>query len=280
MDGEYTKWSDTKVHVLTHALHYGSSVFEGERAYDGQIFKSLKHTERLIQSGDLMGFDIPFTVTEIEDAKRDYLNKTGYDSAYIRPVAWRGSEMMGVSAQKNTIHLAIAIWQWGDYFADKMKGIRLTMADWRRPPAECAPVKAKAAGLYMICTLAKHKAEGQGYQDALMLDYRGLVAECTGAHIFFAKDGKLITPTADILLDGITRSTVIQLARELGIAVERRDIKPEELSSFDECFIVGTAAEVTPVREIAGIDYKPGEVCRAVVSAYDQLVRSPAEEMA
>jgi branched-chain amino acid aminotransferase len=280
MDGDYTPWRDAKVHMLTHALHYGSSVFEGERAYGGRIFKSRAHTDRLLQSGELMGFEIPWSAAEIETVKADYLKRTGYDSAYARPIAWRGSEQIGVSAHQNTIHLAIAIWQWGSYYADKMKGIRLTIADWRRPPAECAPVKAKAAGLYMICTLAKHKAEAGGYNDALMYDYRGRVAECTGAHVFFVKDGALHSPTGDILLDGITRRTIIEIAGSLGIAVHERDIMPEELPTFEECFIVGTAAEVTPVREIKGIDYKPGEITRTIVEAYDKLVRTPVVELA
>lgn len=272
-NGEYVDWKDAKIHVLSHGLHYGSSVFEGERAYDGAIFKSREHSERLVRSGELLGFEIPYTVDQIEAAKADTFARMGFDSAYLRPVAWRGSEMMGVSAQNNTIHLAIAIWQWGAYFADRMEGIRITISDWRRPDPRCAPVKAKAAGLYMICTLSKHAAEAQGYQDALMLDYKGRVAECTGAHVFFIRDGELHTPIGDCILDGITHATVIDLAQARGIKVHKRDIMPDELASFSECFIVGTAAEVTPVREIKGVNYTVGDVTRALADDYDALVR-------
>ncbi|MGD2134234.1 MAG: branched-chain amino acid aminotransferase [Maricaulaceae bacterium] len=272
-NGSFVDWKEAKVHVLTHGLHYGSSIFEGERAYDGKIFKSLEHSERFARSAELMGFNLPWSVADIEAAKDETFKKMGFDSAYIRPVAWRGSEMMGVSAQKNTIHMAIAVWQWGDYFADKMKGIRLTVSSWRRPPADCAPVKAKAAGLYMICTLSKHAAEAKGFADALMYDYKGRIAECTGAHIFFVKDGELHTPVGDCLLDGITHATVCDLAAARSIPVNRRDIYPDELRSFSECFIVGTAAEVTPVREIDGIEYVPGEISKSLSNDYDQLVR-------
>ncbi len=272
-NGAFVNWADAKIHVLTHGLHYGSSVFEGERAYDGAIFKSREHSERLRRSGELLGFEIPAAVEEIEAAKRETLARMGLENAYVRCVAWRGSEQMGVSAQNNAIHLAVAIWPWGDYFADKLKGIHITMADWRRPAPDTAPVKSKAAGLYMICTLSKHAAEAKGFADALMLDYRGRVAECTGAHIFFARDGALHTPTADCLLDGITRASVIELAERRGIPVYARDIYPDELPFFSECFIVGTAAELTVVAGIDALTYAPGDLTRGLIDDYDQLVR-------
>ncbi|WP_022694755.1 branched-chain amino acid aminotransferase [Ponticaulis koreensis] len=273
MDGEFVPWRDTKVHLLTHALHYASSVFEGERAYNGVIFKSRLHSERLHNSAKIMGFEIPYTVDQIEDAKKEALARSGLESAYIRAIAWRGSEMMGVSAQQNTIHLAIAVWHWGDYFADKMKGIRLTHAQWRRPAPDTAPCHAKAAGLYMICTLSKHAAEKDGYADALMLDYRGQVAEATGANIFFVRDGAIHTPTPDCFLNGLTRQTVIGLAKERQIEVIERAIMPDELSTFSECFITGSAAEVTPVSEIGEHIYKPSDISRYMVDDYSNLVR-------
>lgn len=273
MDGEFVAWRDTKVHLLTHALHYGSAVFEGERAYEGQIFESLRHTQRLFHSAEILGFEIPFTIEQVEAAKAEALAKSGLESAYIRAIAWRGSEMMGVSAQQNTIHLAIAVWHWGDYFADKMKGIRLTHADWRRPAPDTAPCHAKAAGLYMICTMSKHAAEKDGYQDALMLDYRGQVAEATGANIFFIQDGAIHTPTPDCFLNGITRQTAIKLAKSRQIEVIERAIFPDELGSFSECFITGTAAEITPVAEIGNVTYKPAEITGNLVDDYDKLVR-------
>ncbi len=272
MDGEFTPWRDTKVHVLTHALHYASSVFEGERAYGGVIFESRRHSERLANSARIMGFDLPVSVDELESIKAEALAKSGLDNAYVRAFAWRGSEMMGVSAQSNTIHLAVAVWAWGDYFADKMKGIRMTHAQWRRPDPLTAPCHAKAAGLYMICTLSKHAAEKAGYADALMLDYRGLVAEATGANIFFMRDGALHTPTPDCFLNGITRQTAIKLAKARQIEVIERAIDPEELSTFDECFITGSAAEITPVAEIGEHVYKPGAVSEALVQDYSDLV--------
>ncbi|MAT35335.1 MAG: branched-chain amino acid aminotransferase [Ponticaulis sp.] len=273
MDGEFVPWRETKVHLLTHALHYGSAVFEGERAYEGQIFETLKHTERLHKSAEILDFEIPFTVEQIEDAKKETLARTGLDSAYVRPIAWRGSEMMGVSAQNNTIHLAIAVWSWGDYFADKMKGIKMTHAKWRRPDPATAPSDAKAAGLYMICTMSKHAAEKAGYADALMLDWRGQVAEATGANIFFIRDGAIHTPTPDCFLNGITRQTAIKLAKSRQIEVVERAIFPDELSTFSECFITGTAAEITPVAEIGDVKYTPGEITGNLVDDYDKLVR-------
>ena len=277
MDGEFVPWRDSKVHVLTHALHYASSVFEGERAYSGKIFRSLDHSKRLHNSAEIMGFKIPFSVDQVEQAKTEALAKSGLESAYVRALAWRGSEMMGVSAQNNTIHLAVAVWHWGDYFADKMKGIRLTHAKWRRPAPDTAPCHAKAAGLYMICTLSKHAAERDGYADALMLDYRGQVAEATGANIFFVRDGALHTPTPDCFLNGLTRQTAIKLARERGIEVIERAIFPDELSTFSECFITGSAAEITPVAEIGEHVYKPGQISETLVNDYTALVNGRLE---
>lgn len=272
MDGEFVPWRDTKVHLLTHGLHYGSAVFEGERAYSGKIFKSLEHSERLHSSANILGFDIPFTVEQIEDAKKETLARSGLESAYVRPIAWRGSEMMGVSAQENSIHLAIAVWHWGDYFEDKMKGIRMTHAKWKRPSPETAPCDSKAAGLYMICTLSKHAAEREGYADALMLDWRGQIAEATGANIFFIRDGVIHTPTPDCFLNGITRRTAISLAKARQIEVVERAIFPDELPTFSECFITGTAAEITPVAEIGAHRFKPGQITGALVEDYERLV--------
>ncbi len=270
MDGAFRAWRDAKVHVLTHGLHYASCVFEGERAYGGRIFRSLDHSRRLANSARILDFDLPFTVEEIEEAKNEALEKAGLESAYVRAVAWRGAEKMGLSAQDNTIHLAIAAWEWGDYFDNKMAGIKLTNAQWKRPSPETAPHDAKAAGLYMICTMSKHAAERAGYADALMLDYRGQVAEATGANIFFVRDGVLHTPTPDCFLNGLTRQTVITLAGKRQIEVVERAIMPDELPTFSECFITGSAAEVTPVNEIAGQGYKPGQITQALVEDYEQ----------
>ncbi len=272
MDGEFTPWREAKVHVLTHALHYASMVFEGERAYGGKIFESLRHSQRLANSAEIMGFELPVSVEELEAIKTETLEKSGLENAYVRAFAWRGSEMMGVSAQNNTIHLAVAIWPWGDYFADKMKGIRMTHAQWRRPAPDTAPCHAKASGLYMICTLSKHAAEQAGYQDALMLDYRGQVAEATGANIFFIRDGALHTPTPDCFLNGITRQTAIKLAEARQIEVVERAIQPDELSTFSECFITGSAAEITPVALIGEHIYTPGAISESLVHDYADLV--------
>jgi branched-chain amino acid aminotransferase len=279
MDGEIVNWRDAKVHVLTHGLHYGSCVFEGERAYGGEIFKSREHTERFHQSANLMDFTIPFSVDQIETAKRKVVAMNGGGDQYVRPVAWRGSEMMAVSAQHNTIHVAIATWAWPSMFdpETKMKGIKLDIADYRRPDPKCAPVHAKAAGLYMICTLSKHKAEKKGYADAMMLDWQGRVAECTGANIFFTRDGAIHTPIADCFLNGITRQTVVALARAQGLDVIERRIMPEELKTFNECFIVGSAAEVTPVSEIGPYSFKPGNISRALMDSYANAVRAKAK---
>ncbi|KPQ12023.1 MAG: branched-chain amino acid aminotransferase [Saliniramus fredricksonii] len=270
LDGALTPWAEARLHVLSHGLHYGSSVFEGERAYGGEIFKSLEHSERLLRSAEVLDFEIPYSAAEIDAAKRLVIAQNGLVDAYVRPVAWRGSEMMGVSAQKNTIHLAIAAWEWPSYFdpAERLKGIRLDIADYRRPDPMTAPCHSKAAGLYMICTISKHAAERKGYADALMLDWQGRVAECTGANVFFTRDGAIHTPTADCFLDGITRRTVIDLARRRGFEVIERRIMPDELGSFNECFITGTAAEVTPVSEIGPHRYQPGDVTRTLMEDY------------
>ncbi|GBD50660.1 branched-chain amino acid aminotransferase [Methylopila sp. Yamaguchi] len=277
-DGAFVPWADAKVHVLTHALHYASAVFEGERAYGGVIFKMREHNQRLIESARLLDFEIPYSVEEIDRACEETLARQGFSDAYIRPIAWRGSEMMGVSAQHNRIHLAIAVWQWPSYFdpAQRLKGIRLDLAQWRRPDPLTAPSKAKATGLYMICTMSKHAAERKGYADALMLDWRGQVAECTGANIFFVKDGVIHTPTPDCFLDGITRRTVIGLARARGIEVVERAIRPEELSGFEQCFICGTAAEVTPVAEIADWRFTVGDITSTLMNDYMAAVQPSA----
>jgi branched-chain amino acid aminotransferase len=278
-DGELVPWADAQIHVLTHGLHYGSCVFEGERAYGGEIFKSTEHSERLKHSAELLDFAIPYSVAEIDAAKRLVLEKNGQTDAYVRPLAWRGSEMMGVSAQDNAIHLAIATWEWPSYFdpAQKMKGIRLDLADYRRPDPATAPCASKAAGLYMICTVSKHKAERKGYADALMLDWQGRVAECTGANVFFIRDGVIHTPIADCFLDGITRRTVIDLARRRGFEVEERRIWPNELKTFNECFITGTAAEVTPVSEIGPYRFQPGNMTKVLMEDYTAEVQPKAK---
>lgn len=275
-NGEFVEWGDAKVHVLTHGLHYASSVFEGERAYAGEIFKLQEHTERLFFSAREMGFEIPYTVEEINEACRQTLKKQGLEDAYVRPVAWRGSEMMGVSAQANTINVAIAIWEWPSYFKpeERMKGIRLDQAHYRRPDPATIPCFAKAAGLYMICTLSKHAAEAKGYADALMLDWRGHVAEATGANVFFIKNGILHTPVPDCFLNGITRQTVIDLAKQRQLEVIERTIMPEEMADFEECFLTGTAAEVTPVSEIGPYTFTPGEISIALMEDYDKAVRA------
>lgn len=276
MNGEMVAWRAAQVHVLTHALHYGGSVFEGERAYGGRVFKGAEHTARLQRSAAMMGYRLPFSDAAIEAAKEDLIRKMGFSDCYVRAIAWRGSDMMGVAAQSNRIHLAIAAWEWGDYFKSKREGIRLAMARWRRPSPDTAPCAAKASGLYMICTMSKHQAENEGFSDALMLDYRGQVAEATGANVFFVRDGTLITPTPDCFLDGITRRTVIGLARARGIPVVERAIFPPELYQFDECFLAGTAAEITPVAEIAGIHYRTGAVTFPLMDDFARLVRMPA----
>ncbi len=275
MNGKFVPWQEANLHVLSHGLHYGSGVFEGERAYNGKIFKLEEHTDRLINSGKMLGFDIPYTADEINQACIDTLAEQGYTDAYVRPVAWRGSEMMAISAQETKINLAIAIWQWPSYFdpAEKLKGIRLDIAEWKRPDPATIPCFAKATGLYMICTLSKHAAEAKGYTDALMYDYRGHVSEATGANVFFVKDGELHTPTPDCFLDGITRQTVIDLANDRQIKVNVRTIMPDEMAGFEECFLTGTAAEVTPVSEIGPHSFTVGEISKTLMHDYEKLVR-------
>ncbi len=269
-DGKLTPWRDANVHVLTHGLHYASAVFEGERCYGGEIFKLREHTLRLIESGRMLDFEIPYSADEIDEACRQAIAANNLTDGYVRPIAWRGSEQLGVSAQYSKIHLAVAAWNWGSYFdkAERLRGIRVGLAQYRRPDPATIPSKAKATGLYMICTIEKHRAERAGYADAMMLDWRGHVAECTGANMFFAKDGALHTPDPDCFLNGITRQTVIELAKRRGIAVHERTIMPAELPTFSECFIVGTAAEVTPVREIGPHQFQPGRVTETLLADY------------
>jgi branched-chain amino acid aminotransferase len=277
-NGAFVEWKDAQIHVLTHGLHYASSVFEGERAYGGEIFRLREHTERLFDGARTMDFVIPYSVEEIDAVCRELLVVNRLTDAYVRPVAWRGSEMMGVSAQTNRINVAVAAWEWPSYFnpEQRMKGIRLDMAEWRRPDPRTAPAKTKAAGLYMICTLSKHAAERKGYADALMLDWRGQVAEATGANIFFVKDGKLHTPTPDAFLNGLTRQTVIALAKARGIDVIERAIMPEEMAGFEQAFLTGTAAEVTPVSEIGPYRFAVGEITKALMDDYMAAVRPNA----
>lgn len=275
-DGKLVPWRDAKIHVLTHALHYASCVFEGERVYDGTIFKLTEHTERLVSSGHILDFEIPWSVAEVDRACNEVVKANGISNGYVRPIAWRGAETMGVSAQQAKIHLAIATWEWPSYFSPeaRLKGIRLTWAKYARPSPKTAPTSAKAAGLYMICTISKHAAERAGYADALMLDWRGQIAETTGANIFLVQDGELHTPTPDCFLNGITRRTVIGLAQNRQIKVTERAIMPEELAKTDEVFICGTAAEVTPIAEIGEYKFQVGPVTRALMEDYDKLVRN------
>jgi branched-chain amino acid aminotransferase len=275
LDGQFVAWREAKVHVLTHGLHYASSVFEGERMYGGEIFKLTEHTERLFKSAEILDFQIPYTVEQIDEACKQTAAKNGLTDCYVRPIAWRGSEMIGVSAQQTKIHVAIAVWEWPSYFdpATKAKGIRLTWAKYDRPAPNTIPTAAKAAGLYMICTISKHAAEKDGYADAMMVDYRGYIAEATGANVFFVKDGVLHTPTPDCILNGITRQTVIQIAKERGIQVVERHIEKRELADFTECFIVGTAAEVTPVSEIGEFRFTPADLSLSLMDEYARLVR-------
>ncbi|MEC8129642.1 MAG: branched-chain amino acid aminotransferase [Pseudomonadota bacterium] len=276
LNGEIIPWRDAKTHTLSHGLHYASLVFEGERVYSGTIFKGREHTERLRNSGKLMDFEIPMTDDEIDAAKMAVIKDNGITDGYVRAYCWRGSEMMAVSAQMTKIHVAIAAWEWPSYFdpETKMKGITLDIAKWKRPSPESAPVHAKAAGLYMICTLSKHEAEKNGYQDALMLDYRGYIAEATGANIFFVdEEGTIHTPIADCFLDGITRRTVIALAESLQMKVVQRHMTPEDMAGMKECFLTGTAAEVTPVSQIGDYSFTPAEASRQLVDGYENLVR-------
>lgn len=274
MNGDFLPWQEARTHVLSHGLHYASSVFEGTRAYGGKIFKLNAHTERLFASAKMLDMQIPYTVEQLNAVQKDALIRSNYQDAYIRPVAWRGSEMMAISAQNTKTHVAVAVWEWPSYFPPekRMAGLKLAMAHYRRPSPESAPVHAKAAGLYMICTLSKHKVEREGWDDALMLDYRGRIAESTGANVFFVKDGELHTPVPYCFLNGITRQTVIELAKERNICVHERTILPDELGSFSEVFLVGTAIEVTPVSQIDAHRYQPGRLCEDLMRAYDHLV--------
>ena len=273
-DGELVPWREANVHVLTHALHYASSVFEGQKAYGGEIFKLTEHSTRLRRSAELLGFEIPWSVEQIDAACREVLKANGLEDAYMRPLAWRGSEQMGVSAQRSKIHLAIATWPWGAYFGEEaaQKGIRLDIAQWRRPAPYTAPTASKASGLYMICTLSRHAAQAKGYDDALMFDWRGQVAEATGANAFFVRDGALHTPTPDCFLNGITRQTVIGLAKRRGIEVVERAIWPEELEGFEQFFLTGSAAEVTPVAEAGPWRFQIGDLTMQLRKDYLDLV--------
>ncbi|QAY76357.1 branched-chain amino acid aminotransferase [Sphingosinicella sp. BN140058] len=274
LDGQLIPWREANVHVLTHALHYASSVFEGQRAYGGEVFRLTDHSKRLKRSAEILGFEIPFSVEEIDQACRDVLKANDLTDAYLRPVAWRGSEQMGVSAQNAKIHLSVAAWYWGAYFGEDAirKGLRLDISKWRRPAPYTAPVESKAAGLYMICTMARHDAQAKGYDDALMFDYRGQVAEATGANAFFIRENKIYTPTPDCFLNGITRQTVIELAKRRGIEVVERAIWPEELESFEEFFLTGSAAEVTPVSEAGPWRFTVGELSMQLRRDYLDLV--------
>ena len=272
-DGELINWRDAKVHVLTHGLHYASSVFEGERCYKGKIFREIEHTERLHHSANTLGFKIPYSIDEICKIRKVVLKANNIIDGYIRPVSWRGSEMMGISAQRNTIHFAVAAWEWPSYYTpeSRLKGIKLQLSKWRRPSSDTAPVSTKAAGLYMICTLAKHEAEKNGCQDALMLDQRGFIAETTSANIFIIINNELHTPIPDCFLNGITRQEVIKIAKKNGIPVVERHIKLDELEKADEVFVTGTAAEVTPVSQIGNYIFKPSSICKKMIEEYTKI---------
>ena len=275
-DGRLVPWRDAKIHVLTHALHYASCVFEGERVYGGKVFHLDEHSQRLINSAKLLGFEVPIGLAAINEATNAVVKANNIVDGYVRPLAWRGAEQMGVSAQATKIHMAIATWEWPAYFTPeaRLKGIRMTISKWARPAPNTAPTASKAAGLYMICTLSKHAAEAEGYEDALMLDWRGRIAEATGANIFLAINGELHTPTPDCFLDGITRRTVMGLARARQIKVVERAIMPDELGQAQEVFLTGTAAEVTPVREIGPYKFTPGRICRQMVEDFDKATRA------
>jgi branched-chain amino acid aminotransferase len=276
MDGKLVPWRDAQVHILTHALHYGSSVFEGERAYNGKIFKSREHSQRLLDSGNMMDIPIPYSVDQIEAAKVETLKASGLQDAYVRALCWRGSgEDMGVASSRNPVRMAIAVWEWGAYYGDaKMQGAKLDISKWQRPSPETIPCHAKAAGLYMICTMSKHAAEAKGCSDAMMYDYRGYVAEATGANIFFVKDGEVHTPKPDAFLNGLTRQTVIGMLKDRQIKVHERHILPEELAGFEQCWLTGTAAEVTPVGQIGDHTFEVGDLVREIARDYEALVRA------
>ncbi len=276
LDGNLVPWREANVHILSHALHYASSVFEGERCYNGKIFKGVEHSQRLRRSGELLDMEIPWTVEQIEKAKYDMLAANGWTDAYVRAIAFRGAgEDMGVSSARNPVRLAVAGWEWGAYYGDaKMKGAKLDIAKWKRPSPETIPTAAKAAGLYMICTMSKHAAEAKGCSDAMFFDYRGYVAEATGANIFFVKDGEVHTPNPDAILNGITRQTVIGMLKDRQITVHERYILPEELEGFEQCWLTGTAAEVTPVGQIGDYNFEVGALTRDIAAAYETLVRA------
>ncbi|MFZ5708774.1 MAG: branched-chain amino acid aminotransferase [Pseudomonadota bacterium] len=276
MDGKLVEWRDAKVHILTHALHYASAVFEGERCYNGRIFKGHEHSLRLLRSGGLLDMPIPYTADEIDAAKAAVLKANGLTDAYVRALAWRGAGPdMGVASLANPVRLAVAVWEWGSYYGDaKFKGAKLDIARWKRPSPETIPSEAKASGLYMICTMSKHAAMAKGCSDAMMLDYRGYVAEATGANIFFVRDGEVHTPLADCFLNGITRQTVIGMLRDMQVKVHERHILPEEIEGFQQCWLTGTAAEVTPVGRIGGYTFEVGELTRRVATEYERLVRA------
>ena len=276
MDGEMVPWRDAKVHILTHAMHYASSVFEGERCYGGKIFKGHEHSERLIESGRLLDMPLPLTADEIDAAKAAVLDANNLRDAYVRAVAWRGAgEDMGVAAARNQVRVAVAAWEWGAYYGDaKMQGAKLDIAKWKRPSPETIPTAAKAAGLYMICTMSKHAAEAKGCSDALFMDWRGYVAEATGANVFFVKDGEVHTPLADAILNGITRQTVIGLLRDMNVTVHERYIMPEELPDFQQCWLTGTAAEITPVGQIGEHHFQVGQLTRDIAESYEAHVRA------
>jgi len=279
LDGALVPWREARLHVLSHGLHYATAAFEGERAYGGTIFRLREHTERLLNSARLIGFEVPFTAAAIDAACNAVLAANGLTDAYVRPIAWRGTEQLAVSPKGTRIHVAIACWEWPHVFgADPMSGLRLAMARWRRPHPDTAPVRAKASGLYLIGSMAKAEGEAEGWDDALMLDWRGRVAEATGANIFFVQGGELHTPTPECFLDGITRQAVIGLARERQIRVVERDILPEEMRGADEVFITGTAAQVTAVRQIGELSYKPGPVTRTLVEDFARLARRPGAQ--
>jgi branched-chain amino acid aminotransferase len=276
-NGNLVPWRDAKLHVLSHGLHYASAVFEGERAYNGKVFKLREHSQRLLDSARILGFEIPYTVEEIDAATNAVVAANGQPDCYIRPIAWRGSEMMGVSAQQSKINVAIASWAWGSYFSDKEKGIRMCWAKWSRPAPNTAPTSSKAAGLYMICTMSKHEAEKNGYADALMLDWRGQIAEATGANIFLAIDGVLHTPKPDCFLDGITRRSVIAMAKARQIQIVERAIWPDELAQAQEAFLTGTAAEITPVGEIDKYRFTPGPITKALLEDFGRATRGEVD---
>ena len=276
MDGKLVDWRGANVHILTHALHYASAVFEGERCYNGKIFKSTEHSERLRKSGELLDMPLPYSVEEINAAKEAVLKANNLTDAYVRAIAWRGAgEDMGVASKRNPIRLAVACWSWGNYYGDaKMKGAKLDIAKWKRPSPETIPHAAKAAGLYMICTMSKHAAEAKGCSDAMMFDYRGYVAEATGANIFFVKDGEVHTPIPDAILNGITRQTVIGMLKDMQIKVHERRIEASDLEGFEQCFLTGTAAEVTPVGQIGDYNFEVGDLTKRVSMEYEKLVRA------